>query len=139
MVDRTYRELTDEDIQKIARTYHAWRTFGPHPASGHPLPVGEGRGEGTPGMAAYADIPGFCKSATLDDICKPGCVLTPSQYVGAEVHQDDGEPFEVKMTRLGAELCQQQAEAARLEAATGLRRGVGRQVATNLRELGYDV
>jgi type I restriction enzyme M protein len=127
MVDRTHRELTDEEIARIANTYHAWRSLGPHPASGHPLPLGEGRGEGNPGMAAYADIPGFCKSATLDEVRKHGHVLTPGRYVGAEAQADDGEPFEEKMQRLVKQLREQQAQAARLDAA----------IAANLTELGF--
>ena len=63
----------------------------------------------------YEDIPGFCKSATLDDIRKHGHVLTPGRYVGAEAQEDDGEPFEEKMKRLTATLREQQAEAAKLD------------------------
>ncbi|GBD35312.1 hypothetical protein HRbin36_00423 [bacterium HR36] len=77
MVDRTHRELTDEDIQRIATTYHAWR--------------------GEPDAGEHQDIPGFCKSVTLDEIRAHGYVLTPGRYVGAEAVQDDGEPFEEKM------------------------------------------
>jgi type I restriction enzyme M protein len=106
LVDRTRRELTDEEIQKIARTYHAWR--------------------GEPDAGDYADVPGFCKSATLDDIRKHGYVLTPGRYVGAEVRDDDDEPFGEKMQRLAAQLREQQAEAARLDDA----------IAANLKELG---
>ncbi|MBC7098102.1 SAM-dependent DNA methyltransferase [Candidatus Bipolaricaulota bacterium] len=94
MVDRTHRELTDEDIKKIADIYHNWR--------------GDGPGE-------YEDIPGFCKSATLEDIRKHGYVLTPGRYVGVPPQEDDDEPFEEKMARLVAELRKQQAEAARLD------------------------
>jgi len=55
-----------------------------------PSPAGRGvGGEGNPGMAAYADIPGFCKSASLEEIRKHGHVLTPGRYVGAEAVQDD--------------------------------------------------
>jgi type I restriction enzyme M protein len=111
MVDRTHRELTDEDIKKIADTYHAWRAHPSH--ASHP---------------PYADQPGFCKSATLEEIRKHGHVLTPGRYVGAEKPEDDGEPFEEKMRRLVAELRAQQAEAAKLDAA----------IAKNLKELGYD-
>ena len=75
----------------------------------------------------YRDIPGFCKSATLDDIRKHGHVLTPGGYVGAEVQQDDDEPFEEKMKRLVVQLRGQQAEAAKLDAA----------IAANLKELEY--
>ena len=108
MVDRTHRELTDEDITRIADTYHAWRG-------------GEGVGD-------YADTPGFCKAATLDEVRKHGHVLTPGRYVGAEAQEDDGEPFEEKMKRLAAELRQQQAEAQKLDAA----------IAANLTMLGLE-
>ena len=107
LVDRTHRELTDEDIARIAATYHAWRG-------------GEGTGE-------YADVPGFCKSAALEEVRKHSHGLTPDRYVGAEVQEDDGEPFEEKMTRLTAQLREQQAEAARLDAA----------IAENLKALGF--
>ena len=106
MVDRTHRELTDEDIARIADTYHAWR--------------------GEKDAGEYKDVPGFCKSATLEDIRKHGHVLTPGRYVGAEAQEDDGEPFEEKMKRLTATLREQQAEAAKLDAA----------IAANLKELG---
>ncbi len=49
----------------------------------------------------YQNVPGFCKSTTLDEVRKHGYVLTPGRYVGAEVQQDD-EPFEEKMARLVA-------------------------------------
>ncbi|GIV24562.1 MAG: DNA methyltransferase [Bacteroidia bacterium] len=111
MVDRVHRELTDEEIQKIARTYHAWR--------------GEVGPDGSP--LQYQDIPGFCKSVTLDEIRRQGYVLTPGRYVGTEKQEDDSEPFEKKMQRLVAQLREQQAEAAKLDAA----------IATNLKELGF--
>ncbi|HRQ90151.1 MAG TPA: N-6 DNA methylase, partial [Bacteroidia bacterium] len=126
MVSRVNRELTEEDIRKIAGTYHLWRGD-PHPASGHPLPLGEGRGEGNPAIRTYADIPGFCRSATTQDIASHGWVLTPGRYVGAEAAEDDGEPFEEKMPRLVAELNAQFAESAKLEA----------QIKRNLEGLGY--
>jgi type I restriction enzyme M protein len=87
MVDRTHRELTDEDITRIANTYHAWRGSNTVGAGLVPAP---GDHKGRP----YADIPGFCKSATLEEIRKHGHVLTPGHYVGAEAQEDDGEPFE---------------------------------------------
>ena len=107
MVDRTHRELTDEDVARIADTYHAWRTGA------------EGDG--------YADVAGFCKSVALDEVRKHGHVLTPGRYVGVEPQEDDGEPFEDKMKRLVAELRQQQAEGARLDAA----------ITRNLEALGF--
>ncbi len=120
MVDRTHRELTDADIARIAATYHAWRG-----AAATPSPsMGEGRDGGE---SAYADIAGFCNSASLDDIRKHGHVLTPGRYVGAEAQEDDGEPFDEKMRRLVAQFREQQAEAAKLDAA----------IAANLRGLGF--
>jgi len=107
LVDRTHRELTDEDIARIAATYHAWR------------------GEKEAGK--YADALGFCKSAPLDEVRKHGHVLTPGRYVGAEAQRGDGEPFEDKMQRLTATLCEQQADAAKLDAA----------ITANLKEQGY--
>jgi len=107
MADRTRRDFTDEDVARIADTYHAWR--------------------GEAGEKAYEDVPGFCKSATSEEITTHGFVLTPGRYVGAEEVEDDGEPFEQKMKRLVAELREQQAEGARLD-------GV---IAASLRGLGY--
>jgi type I restriction enzyme M protein len=107
MVDRTHRELTDEDVARIANTYHAWR--------------------GEKEAGEYADVPGFCKSAPLDEVRKHGHVLTPGRYVGAEAQQDDGEPFDEKMKRLVATLREQQAEALRLDAT----------IAANLEALGF--
>ena len=95
MVDRTHRELTGDDIARITDTYHAWRS----------------EGEG------YADVPGFCRSAPLEDVRKHGHILTPGRYVGAAPQEDDGEPFAEKMARLAAQWREQQAEAARLDAA----------------------
>jgi type I restriction enzyme M protein len=95
MVDRVRRELTDDDVAKIAGTYHAWR--------------------GDSEAGEYADVPGFCKAASLDDVRSHGHVLTPGRYVGAEAVEDDGEPFEAKMRRLVEELAAQRAEASDLD------------------------
>jgi len=93
LVDRRHRELTDEEIQKISSTYHAWR------------------GEG----GKYEDIKGFCKSATLDEIRHHGHILTPGRYVGAAELEEDDEPFEQKMARLTKELVSQFEESDKLE------------------------
>ena len=109
MVDRTRRELTDEDVKKIANTYHAWR--------------------GEKNAGEYTDMPGFCKSATLEEIQKQGYVLTPGRYVGAQEQEEDSEPFEEKMKRLVSEWKGQQKEASKLDA----------MIAANLKGLGYDL
>ena len=105
MVDRTHRELTDQEIARIAGTYHAWR--------GKPGPEESILEE----EGAYEDIPGFCKAAPLAEVRKHGHVLTPGRYVGAELQEEDSEPFEGKMKRLVTQLRQQQDEAQRLDAA----------------------
>ena len=107
LVDRVHRELTDDDVAMIARTYHNWR--------------------GDRGGSGYADVPAFCSAAKLDDIRKHGHALSPGRYVGAEEIEDDGEPFEQRMKRLAATLQRQTAEATKLDAA----------IAANLKELGY--
>jgi len=109
LVDRTHRELTDDDVAKIAGTYHAWR--------------------GDEGAGEYADVPGFCRAAPLAEIRKHGHVLTPGRYVGAAAAEEDDEPFDEKMRRLTAELGAQYEEAARLDAA----------IRENLAGLGYRV
>ncbi len=113
MTDRVHRELTDDDIARIAGTYHAWR--------GNPIANQKSK------IKNYADIPGFCLSAPLSDVRGHGHVLTPGRYVGAEEVADDGEPFEEVMARLVGTLRAQQAEAGRLDAA----------IAANLEGLGY--
>jgi type I restriction-modification system DNA methylase subunit len=120
LIDRVHRELTDDDLAKIVSAYHAWL--------GHPLPLGEGRGEGDPAaVMKYQDVPGFCKSATTAEIAGHSWVLTPGRYVGAEEVEDDGDPFEEKMPRLVAELKDQFAESDKLEAA----------IRANLKGLGF--
>jgi type I restriction enzyme M protein len=105
MVDRVLRAFDDEkDIHRIADTFHAWKADLRYLREGGE-PVG------------YKDIPGFCKSATLNDIKAYDYVLTPGRYVGAVVQEDDGEPFEEKMARLTAKLKAQFEESARLERA----------------------
>jgi type I restriction enzyme M protein len=106
MTSRVQRELADVDIRRIAATVHAWRT---------------GRD--------YADLPGYCRSATLDEIRRNDFVLTPGRYVGAAAVADDGVPFSERMGALTAELRGQFAESARLE----------RAIRDNLRSLGYEV
>ena len=82
MISRTQREFSKEDIQKIADTYHEWKRKD----------------------NKYEDVKGFCKSATLEDIEKNSYVLTPGRYVGIPEEEDDGIPFEEKMSKLVKEL-----------------------------------
>jgi type I restriction enzyme M protein len=96
MVDRTRKEFSDADIERITRAYHAWR------------------GEGEAG--AYADVPGFCKAATLDEIKAHGHVLTPGRYVGAADVEEDDVPFAERFATLQAKLGEQFAEAEALTA-----------------------
>ncbi len=109
MIDRVHRDLSEEDIARIAGTYHAWR--------------------GDAGAATYEDVPGFCKSATIEEVRQNGYVLTPGRYVGAEAIEDDGEPFDEKMKRLTAKLKEQFAESERLEAV----------IRENLKGLGFEI
>jgi len=80
MVDRKHRDFTEEDIQKLADTFEAFQN------------------------GTLEDEKGFCSVATIQDIAKQDYVLTPGRYVGIEDQEDDGEPFEEKMTRLTSEL-----------------------------------
>ncbi|MFT9454142.1 MAG: class I SAM-dependent DNA methyltransferase [Komagataeibacter saccharivorans] len=84
MVDRTRKEFSDADIERITRAYHAWR------------------GEGEAG--AYADVPGFCKSASLDEIKGHGYVLNPGRYVGSQDIEADDTPFEERFGALKQKL-----------------------------------
>jgi type I restriction enzyme M protein len=107
LIDRIHRELTDEDVVKIAATYHAWR--------------------GDKDAGTYKDVPGFCKAAKLDDIRRHGHMLTPGRYVGNEEIGDDGEPFEERMQQLVSDLLGQTAKA----------RALDEEITRNLKELGY--
>ncbi len=106
--DRVHRELTEEDVQKIASTYHAWR--------------------GDKQAGTYEDVLGFCKATRLEDITAHGFVLTPGRYVGAVEAEEDTEGFGDKMNRLVETLGKQFAESAKLEQA----------IKANLKELGYE-
>ena len=96
MADHIHRELSDDDISRIAGTYRAWL--------------------GDPKAGRYVDTPGFCKSAKTEEVRKRGHVLAPDRYVGAE-HQNDGESFESKMSKLVAQWEEQRTEAKRLDSA----------------------
>ena len=92
MVTRKLRELSENDIEKIAGTY---RNF-----------VNSNN---------YEDVAGFCKAATIEEIKENNYVLTPGRYVGVEEQEDDGIPFEEKMKTITAELKVQFEESHKLE------------------------
>ena len=91
LVDRTHKDFSEEEIDKVATTYHAWR--------------------GEKDAGEYRGVPGFCKSASTGEIKEHGYVLTLGRYVGAAEFEDDGIPFEEKMAGLSATLYEQFAEA----------------------------
>jgi len=92
LINRRTRELTDEDIRKIVDTYHSWK-----------------KDDGS-----YEDIPGFCKSATLDEVRELDYVLTPGRYVGLPEEEDDFD-FEERVKKLTVELKEQMEESAKLD------------------------
>lgn len=106
MKDRVLRDFTLDDIKKVACILHAWQ-----------------HGDD------YKDMPGFCYSASLDDIRKHEHVLTPGRYVGAEEQEEDSEAFAEKMARLTAQLAQQLEDSTELE----------REIRKNLAGLGYGI
>ncbi len=131
MISRVHKELTADDIAKIANTYHAWRQDKQfiEQALAEQLddtPTQELLQEHKQ-LNAYEDVAGFCKSATLDEIKANDYVLTPGRYVGAAAIEDDGVPFEVKMRELSQTLLSQMDESERLDNA----------IRQNLAELGY--
>ncbi len=99
LVDRAERALTHEEVVRIGDTYHAWR--------GSPSATAKG--------ITYQDVPGFCGSASLDDIAAAGYTLTPGRYVGAPAAEDDGEPVGQKIDRLTGDLLAALDESAHLE------------------------
>jgi type I restriction enzyme M protein len=92
MVDRRVKDLSEEDVKKIADTYHNWKND-----------------------KDYEDIQGFCKSVSIEEISEHGYVLTPGRYVGIEEVEDDGVPFEEKMETLTSELSELFAKSRNLE------------------------
>lgn len=97
LVDRTRREFSDEDIARIADTYHRWRS------------------KPEAGLGSYEDIPGFCASASLEDVRKKGHVLTPGRYVGAEDQEDDGILFADRIAQLRESLAEQFEESTKMQ------------------------
>ena len=105
MIDRTERTFSAEDIQRIANTFRTWR--------------GRASAEGE-----YEDVPGFCKSVSLDEIRAADYALTPGRYVGFAEAKEDAEPIDEKIARLTAELTAALDESARLD--TVVREQLGR-------------
>ena len=91
MVSRRLRELTEEDIGKLADTFNAFEA------------------------GTLEDVAGFCAVATTEEIAKQDYILTPGRYVGIAEQEDDGEPFEEKMARLTGELSELFLQSADLE------------------------
>ena len=94
LVDRRHRELSSDEIAKIAKTYHAWR--------------------GKAKAGRYEDVLGFCKTVALKEVESHGFILTPGRYVGTEETDDDDEPFPQKMDHLVGQLREQLSEADHL-------------------------
>jgi len=106
LINRRTRELSQEDIRLIADTYHNWRN---------------NNGE-------YKDVPGFCKSATIEEVAALDYVLTPGRYVGLPEDEDNFD-FEERIKTLSQELKQQMDEARRLDI----------KIVENLRKIGIEI
>lgn len=91
MVTRRLREMTDEDIARIAQTFDAYEN------------------------GTLENVKGFCAVATTEEIARQDYILTPGRYVGIEEQADDGEPFEEKMNRLTKELAELFQQSHQLE------------------------
>jgi type I restriction enzyme M protein len=94
MASRKLRVFSDDDINKIAETYHKWRNVTPLDIS-------------SSAIESYSDVEGFSRAATIAEVQKQDYKLTPGIYVGTEAEEDDGIPFEEKMEGLKAQLLEQ--------------------------------
>lgn len=110
MISRKQRELTDNDIAKVAEMYHNWRS---------------------PERFAtdYKDVPGFCKSANIQEVRKNNYILTPGRYIDFKAIEDDGVAFEEKMKTLTSTLAEQMRKANELDEA----------IKTNLAKIGFNI
>lgn len=109
MISRKQKELTEEDVSRIGEIYHSWRS--------------------KDWEQKYKDIPGLCKSVSVEDIRKNNFVLTPGRYIEFREEEDDGIEFEHKMKDLTSELKEQMTKANDLD----------RQIRKNLSSIGYDL
>ncbi|HNR81541.1 MAG TPA: class I SAM-dependent DNA methyltransferase [Candidatus Pacearchaeota archaeon] len=107
MADRTHREFTEKDVAKVSETYHEWRKQN----------------------GKYEDIKGFCKSANLEEIAKHNFVLTPGRYIELKDEEDDGIPFNEKITGLTRKLAEQMGEEKKLD----------EEIKKQLKNIGYDL
>ncbi|MBU0909365.1 MAG: type I restriction-modification system subunit M [Proteobacteria bacterium] len=133
MINRRNREFSDDDIALITDTYHSWRNVGPGSVGAGSKPalpfVSTIRAGLEPApTTTYHDKPGFCKSATLDEVRKNNYVLMPGRYVGTEAEEDDGIPFDDKMKTLTAKLAEQFTRGRELE----------NTIRENLKGIGYE-
>ena len=110
MISRKQRELTDNDIAKVAEMYHNWRS---------------------PERFAtdYKDVPGFCKSANIQEVRKNNYILTPGRYIDFKAVEDDGVAFEEKMKTLTSTFAEQMRKANELDEA----------IKTNLAKIGFNI
>ena len=105
LITRKLRELSADDIWRIADAYEAFAEDRLDP------------------------VRGFCAVATTEEIARQDYILTPGRYVGIEEQEDDGEPFEAKMSRLTRELSELFARSHELEA----------KIKEQLGAIGYEV
>ena len=136
MKDRVLRDFTDDDLSQVTETFHNWQTTDRHSEeqtttnrhSEEQTTTSRHCEERSDAATYYQDIPGFCKSADLEQLQKHDYVLTPGRYVGAVAEEDDGEPFAEKMARLAGQLKTQFEESDRLEV----------EIKKNLAGVGYE-
>ncbi len=113
IIAKNNRILTQEEILEIADTYHAWRNEKTE----------------NPNFGEYKDIPGFCKSVTIEEVAKQNYVLTPGRYVGIQEEEEDEEEFEEKMNRLVKQLAKYMEEGKKLD----------KEIKKNLERIGFKV
>lgn len=106
MEDNTHRAFSEQDIEKIAGTYHEWRNK----------------------SGSYQDVKGYCKSVGIDGVKKHNYVLTPGRYAGVKDEEDDGIPFEKKISGFMSELRAQQVEEEK----------INNEIWSSLKKVGYE-